>query len=386
MSTAAPRAEPQTKEVIADTDLPEGWTVARIADICKPPQYGWTTSANKNGQRLKLLRTTDISTGTVDWSSVPACSEEPDTPARYLLKSGDIVVSRAGSVGLSYLVENPPRAVFASYLIRFRPVPPMESEFIALFLKSPQYWSAIAEESAGIAIPNVNASKLKAIELPLPPLAEQKRIVTKVKELLAQVNAARNRLGKVPLILKRFRQAVLAAACSGHLTEEWRIGRNLEGTAKGLLADIISKRKARMKELGIAGYSEPLQPDPSETRDVPEEWALATVDQLTCLVTSGSRGWAKYYTDSGPLFIRAQDINTDRLVLDGAAHVKPPPNAEGRRTRVQFGDLLVTITGANVTKSALVGIDPVEAYVSQHVALVRPTDPEVWGFLYLWTV
>jgi type I restriction enzyme S subunit len=92
------------------------------------------------------------------------------------------------------------------------------------------------------------------------------------------------------------------------------------------------------------------------------------------LITSGSRGWAKYYSDSGPLFIRAQDINTDRLRFDGIAHVKPPQNSEGSRTRVQVADLLVTVTGANVTKTALVDLDLGEAYVSQHVALVRPVD------------
>jgi type I restriction enzyme S subunit len=74
------------------------------------------------------------------------------------------------------------------------------------------------------------------------------------------------------------------------------------------------------------------------------------------------------------LFIRAQDINTDRLRFDGIAHVKPPQNSEGSRTRVQVADLLVTVTGANVTKTALVDLDLGEAYVSQHVALVRPVD------------
>ena len=57
---------------------------------------------------------------------------------------------------------------------------------------------------------------------PLPPLAEQRRIVAQVEALLARVQAARERLAKVPALLKRFRQSVLAAACSGQLTEDWR--------------------------------------------------------------------------------------------------------------------------------------------------------------------
>jgi len=63
---------------------------------------------------------------------------------------------------------------------------------------------------------------VSAVPIPLPPLAEQKRIVAKVEALLARVNAARARLAKVPAILRRFRQSVLAAACSGQLTADWR--------------------------------------------------------------------------------------------------------------------------------------------------------------------
>ena len=216
-----------------DSGLPEGWTLAKLGDLCTHPQYGWTTSANRNGTGLKLLRTTDISGGSVNWSTVPACAQDPDDPQKYLLAPGDILVSRAGSVGLSHLVKKCPKAIFASYLIRFRPKPPLESEFIALFLRSPQYWVAIADQTSGIAIPNVNASKLKQLEVLLPPLPEQKRIVTKVEELLTRVNAAKTHLAKVSMILKRFRQAVLAAACSGRLTADWRNENQTENGPEG---------------------------------------------------------------------------------------------------------------------------------------------------------
>ncbi len=200
--------------MMQETDLPDGWTSASLGDLCSDVQYGWTTSAQKSGQGLKLLRTTDISSGEVDWTQVPECREEPEDPHKYLLGQGDIVVSRAGSVGISYLIRSCPAAVFASYLIRLRAHKGVSAEFVALFLKSRAYWAAIADEVAGIAVPNVSASKLRSIQIPVPPAAEQRRIVAKVEELLAHVNAARERLERVPAILKRFRQAVLAAACS----------------------------------------------------------------------------------------------------------------------------------------------------------------------------
>src|SRR5215216_45236 len=100
--------------------LPEGWASARLEDVSTPPQYGWTTGASTDSDRLRLLRTSDISGGSIDWSTVPRCRDEPGDTAKYLLQPGDIVVSRAGSVGLSCLIGDCPPAVFASYLIRFR--------------------------------------------------------------------------------------------------------------------------------------------------------------------------------------------------------------------------------------------------------------------------
>ncbi len=203
-------------------DLPEGWAVTSLGEVCTRPQYGWTTRADHQRATLKILRTSDISRGEIDWSAVPSCAEEPPDVAKYLLAHGDIVVSRAGSVGLSSLICEPPRAVFASYLIRFRPVDGIEPHYVAAYLKSRSYWDSIASETIGIAIPNVNASKLAGIPIPLPPLAEQRRIAARVDELLARVNAARDRLARVQATMKRFRQAVLAAACSGRLTADWR--------------------------------------------------------------------------------------------------------------------------------------------------------------------
>jgi type I restriction enzyme S subunit len=115
-------------------------------------------------------------------------------------------------------------------------------------------------------------------------------------------------------------------------------------------------------------------------------WTWATLDQLTCFVTSGSRGWAEYYSSTGPIFIRAANLNQDRLDLSDVAHVDVPNGSEGARTAVAKGDVLITITGANVTKTGRVEAELGEAYVSQHVALVRPSLPELSEYLYWWII
>lgn len=203
-------------------ELPEGWTTTTLGRICSKPQYGWTCRASKTG-RLKYVRTTDISNGGIDWATVPYCEDAPEDGEKFRIKPNDILVSRAGSVGVSHRVTKVPiDAVFASYLIRFKPLAGISPQFIEFFLKSDAYWRSISEFSAGIAIPNVNASKLAGLELPVAPAAEQRRVVAKLQELIAKVDASRVRLDHVQRVLDRFRQSVLAAACSGQLTADWR--------------------------------------------------------------------------------------------------------------------------------------------------------------------
>ena len=199
--------------------LPKNWILTKIEDICTNPQYGYTTKASQGGN-LKLLRTTDITSGRINWNKVPFCTKNPDDTGKYLLKDGDIVISRAGSVGVSYLINDPQKAIFASYLIRFKPL--INKRYFKYFLDSPFYWNSISEKKLGIAVPNVNANKLKSIIIPLSPLEEQNRIVEKIAELFSDLDKATEDLKKIQEQLKIYRQAVLKAAFEGKLTEEWR--------------------------------------------------------------------------------------------------------------------------------------------------------------------
>lgn len=205
--------------------LPKGWILTKLANVTTHPQYGWTCSSTNSGS-LKLLRTTDISDGKINWETVPYCSIEPKDYNKYLIQNNDILVSRAGSVGISYRISESDLlhpTVFASYLIRFCPfIPP---NFVEHYFKSHHYWHYISDSQLGIAVPNVNATKLSDLPFPLPPLDEQKRIVDKLDQIILRIDLLKERLDKIPAIIKRFRQSVLTAAVTGQMTEKWREGR-----------------------------------------------------------------------------------------------------------------------------------------------------------------
>ena len=307
------------------SELPDGWVWTTLDEVCQPPQYGWTTSAQNRGT-LHLLRTTDITSGSIDWETVPFCQKEPDDEKKYLLKDGDVVISRAGSVGFSCLIRGPKQAVFASYLIRFRPVI-IDELFLSYFLKSPAYWLAISESKLGIAVQNVNATKLKKIALPIAPLPEQHRIVAKIEELFTKLDAGINELHKAQSQLKRYRQSVLKSAFEGKLTEAWRaehqdkiepasvlLERILKERREEWEAEQLEQMKARGKipkdDRWKAKYKEPVAPDTSNLPELSNGWRWTTVGSIG-LVASGQtpKGINDLHLEGAIPFYKISDMN-----------------------------------------------------------------------------
>ena len=103
---------------------------------------------------------------------------------------GDIVFARTGAtVGKSYLIENlSEQVIYASYLIRVRTYSLILPQYVKYFFKSGYYWNQIEQNSFGVGQPNVNATILGNLNIPIPPIEEQKRIVKAIEQLLKQIN------------------------------------------------------------------------------------------------------------------------------------------------------------------------------------------------------
>lgn len=133
-------------------------------------------------------------------------------------------------------------------------------------------------------------------------------------------------------------------------------------------------KKGMMQELLTKGIGHTEFKD-SPVGRIPKGWEIASIDDLSDFVTSGSRGWAQYYSTSGALFIRIGNLTREHINFrfEDAVHVTPPDSAEGKRTLVQPGDILISIT-ADLGIIGIVDDRLGEAYVNQHIALVRLKD------------
>lgn len=154
--------------------MPESWSVGVLGDLCEKPEYGFTASATAEPIGPHLLRITDIQEHGVNWASVPYCSCPRSELDRKRLTDGDVVVARIGATtGKSFRVVNPPKAVFASYLIRLRARPGLDSGYLHQWMQSLGYWEQINAQKDANLKGGVNSTTLASLKFPLPSPAEQ---------------------------------------------------------------------------------------------------------------------------------------------------------------------------------------------------------------------
>jgi|SRR5580704_8635358 type I restriction enzyme S subunit len=305
--------------------LPEGWTKTRLGEVAESITYGYTAKAATTAKGPRYLRITDIQNNSVDWASVPPCSIAAKRVPAYQLRSGDLVFARTGATtGKSFLINSCPEAVFASYLIRVRPATSLVPEFIARYFQSSSYWNQISENISGSAQPNCNATKLSSLIVPIPPLPEQRRIVAKLEKLFGQLDACQHRLAKLPTLLKRFRQSVLAAACSGRLTADWR--------------EEISTKVTE------------------DAEDLPDGWSPSSVGDVLESLKYGTATKCDYKSRGAPV-LRIPNVVSGKIDQTDLKFANLPPK-ELNQLRLMPGDILLIRSNGSVSlvgRSAIVG-------------------------------
>ena len=162
--------------------MADEWRACRLADACSSIDYGLTASAADDDVGPYFLRITDIVSGHIDWHAVPHVTADEETVAKYLLRDGDIVLARTGaSTGASAYVNQPPPAVFASYLVRLQAKPEFDPRFLAYYLKSDAFWvfirGVLGDKSAQ---PNASASTMTQAPLRAPKSRAEQRAIAHI--------------------------------------------------------------------------------------------------------------------------------------------------------------------------------------------------------------
>jgi type I restriction enzyme, S subunit len=257
---------------------------------------------------------------------------------------GDLAINSLWAWGGGLGVSRHHGIISTAYSVyRARPSAQIHPRFLHELVRSSAFNWELQVRSKGIWISRLQLTDQSFLDapIPLPPPDEQSAIVRFLDHWNGRLEKAIRAKRRVIALLQEQKQAIIHRA----------VTRGLDPNAK-------------LKDSGIPLLGE-----------IPEHWEVRRLKSLAQFVTSGSRGWGDYYSDTGSVFLRIGNISTSSidLRLEKISYVQPPRNAEGERTRAKEGDILLSITA----QIGAVGVVPSqfgEAFVNQHTALIRLRD------------
>lgn len=272
----------------------------------------------KNG--IRVIRIANVQDGYI--SDEKPCFYPADTAediSKYILRENDFLVSLTGNVGRVAILSSDflPAALNQRVsCIRIKN-DALIPKFLFYYFLRKQFQKDCINASQGVAQLNLSTKWLEQYPVPVLSIEEQKRIVAKIEELFSELDNGVETLTKTKQQLAVYRQAVLKEAFEN------------------------------CKE-------------------------FSPIREVSTLVTSGSRGWAKYYSSHGAIFVRIGNLTRDSIDIDFSdiQYVDLPDKAEGLRSKLQPNDVLVSIT-ADLGSIGLVPHNIGEAYINQHIAVVR---------------
>ncbi|MCE1199840.1 MAG: restriction endonuclease subunit S [Marinilabiliales bacterium] len=319
--------------------IPEHWQIKRLIDVCKCVT-GTTPSKNDSsnyGSYLPFVKPPQVVDTPINYA--PEMLSDKGANKARILPVDSVLVTCIGNLGRTAINKVP--VAFNQQINAIIPSMNIDGRFLFYQAQSNEFRKQLENLSSATTVAIVNKGKFETINIVLPPLPEQLAIVSKIEELLSDLENGKQQLLLAQQQLKIYRQSLLKWAFEGKLTN------------KGL-----------------------------NVGELPKGWEWVKNKDLLKYVTSGSRDWKQYYSTKGSHFVRTQDINSNKLEIANSAFVDLPEKVEGKRSLIEEGDILMTITGANVGKVAVVDFSIKEAYVSQSVALLKYHDKRITKYLW----
>jgi type I restriction enzyme S subunit len=279
--------------------IPVEWEFDILSNYSEKPQYGFTDSATDVGN-AKFLRITDITEIGVDWNTVPFCNCPETIIDNYKLLNNDIVFARIGATtGKSYLIKNPPRAVFASYLIRIRTKEGLFPDFLFYYFNSELYWKQINSQKGNNLKGGVNGSILGNLNIIIPPLAEQHKIAHVLSTVQKAIEQQDNLIRTTTELKKAIVQKLFTEGIRGEPQKETEIGL------------------------------------------VPESWVVKPLIEAVEYIDYGvSQAIPKNPPDNGVKIVSTADINRKGELLYNKIRTIEVPKRTAEKLELKDGDLL----------------------------------------------
>ena len=344
ISNPNPRATYKPSSLPWLGDVPAHWEVVQLGRIGVFSKGSGGTKDDEVPDGIPCVRYGDLYTTHKYFISQARSYVSPAKASAYApINRGDVLFPTSGEtieeIGKSAVNLMHTQVLCGGDLIVFRPTIPIEPKFAGYALDCHAAQTQKSLMGRGITIMHIYSGQLKHLWLPLPPLAEQQAIVRYLDYVDRRIRRYVAAKRKLIALLEEEKQAIVNQAVT-----------------RGLDPNV------RLKPSGLEWLG-----------DVPEHWKRCRLRNIVAVVTTGSRGWSSYASDSGPLFIRVANLSRGSLGLrfDDTVRLDLPETSEVARTRIQAGDLLISVT-AYIGSVGVAPDEIEEAYVSQHVARCQP--------------
>ena len=328
-------------------DIPENWEWCRISDIIFPPKYGTSNKSLPQGD-VPVLRMGNIQDGEIVFDKLVYSNNKADND-KYNLIIGDLLFNRTNSaelVGKTGIFRGQQKAIFAGYLILLRPIV-TSSEYLNYVLGSPYARTYCQEvKTIGVQQCNINAEKISTFIIPLPPLAEQKRIVAKIEELLPKVEKygkAQDELNKLNEELpERLKKSILQEAIEGRLVPQ-----DPNDEPASVLLEKIREEKKQLVKAGKLKKKDLEETPISEDEipfDIPESWEWVKLGDVSEIARGGSPRPIKEYLTEAPNglnWIKIGDTDKGGKYINSCKE-KIKPEGLKKTRMVHPGDFLLT--------------------------------------------
>ncbi|MBA3249096.1 MAG: restriction endonuclease subunit S [Geodermatophilaceae bacterium] len=328
------------------TELPRGWERARLADVAEVRLGRQRSPKNATGDRMRpYLRAANVKWGGLDLSDVNEMAFTEAESETYELRPGDLLLGEAS--GSPSEVGKPGQykgeidgCCFQNTLLRVRVPDALLPDFYEHYFREQALNGRFAAGSRGVGIHHLGAAALSDWPVPIPPTAEQERIVAAIEEAFSKLDAGEAGLRTVRQRLKRMREAVLAAAVTGRLVPQ----DPTDTPATKLLADL------GVRDLGAA-----------ELEVLPDGWSWAALDSLNDPARPICYGILKpgANTPDGVPYVEVRSLRTGRIDPVTLPRSHSDIEKAFARSRLQPGDITIAIRGTTgrvaIVPPALVG-------------------------------
>jgi type I restriction enzyme S subunit len=333
----------------------------------------------------------------VRWTGFDPAPARPYAPEAFaalpqdrILSAGDILWNSTGTGTVGRSTVLPKLGDFGkmaadSHVTVIRTFPEVLPRFVDVFISSPHIQQNMDDLTSGTTKQQeLNLGTILELPLPIPPLAEQERIIARLDEVLplidqlAELEREREHLDRG--FAKAIERAILQAAISGKLTKQLPE----DGTAAELLGTIKTERQQLEKE-GKIKKQKTLPPlsDEVDLFDIPSCWAWVRLGHLVKYSGSGStpKGGKAVYVHEGTMFLRSQNIHNEGLRTQDVAFVSQETVETLGANTVYTGDLLLNITGASIGRAAVFPSGLAPSKTNQHILTIRLMDLRIARYI-----